>query len=162
MVSSEEGADMKTIPHEKNPAKAYLSRYRALMLKCKAIERAINDALEGATNTTITLTPDKVQTSGAGERMAEQVIKAVDATAYLEAERQRAGEVMREIMAAIKSVPDDIQQTLLIERYINGRSFDQIQEDIHYERSNTFIIHGKALWSVWQYMKRKGIDGGAL
>jgi DNA-directed RNA polymerase specialized sigma24 family protein len=151
----------KTIQQrEKNPAKAFLSRYRALVLKCAAIERAINDALEGATNITVSLKPDKVQTSGSGERMAEQVIKAVDATAYLEEQRQKAGETMREIMRAISSVPDDIQQTVVIEKYINGRTLADIQNDIYYEYRNKKIIHGKALWNVWQYMKRTGIDGG--
>ena len=72
-------------------------------------------------------------------------------------ERQEAQAVMREIMEAIKSVPDDVQQTILIERYINGRRLQDIQKDIHYEKRNTIIIHGRALWEVWQYMKRKGL-----
>ena len=64
---------------------------------------------------------------------------------------------MAEIMDAIKSVPDEVQQTVLIEKYINGRTLQQIQADIHYEKRNTIIIHGRALWEVWQYMKRKGL-----
>ena len=144
-------------PHEKNPAKAFLSRYRSSKQKCAAIERAIREALEDATNTTVTLKEICVQTSGGGERMAESVIKVVDATAFLEEERQEAAKIMREIMDAIKSVPDDTQQTVLIEKYINGRTLAQIQTDIHYEYRNTRIIHGKALWNVWQYMKKAGL-----
>ena len=143
--------------HIKNPAKAFLSRYRALKSKCAAIERAIREALEDATNTTVTLKQICVQTSGGGERMAESVIKAVDATAYLEEQRQEAAKAMREIMDAVVSVPDEIQQTVLIEKYINGRTLQQIQEDIHYEKRNTIIIHGRALWNVWQYMRKKGL-----
>lgn len=143
--------------HIKNPAKAFLSRYRALKSKCAAIERAIREALEDATNTTVTLKQICVQTSGGGERMAESVIKAVDATAYLEEQRQEATKAMREIMDAVASVPDEIQQTVLIEKYINGRTLQQIQEDIHYEKRNTIIIHGRALWNVWQYMRKKGL-----
>lgn len=137
----------------KNPAKAYLLRYRGAKSKCAAIERAIREALEDATNTTVTLKQICVQTSGGGERMADMIIKAVDATALLEEQRQECQRIMREIMDAIKSVPDEIQQTVLIEKYVNGRTLQQIQTDIHYEKRSTIIIHGRALWHVWQYMK---------
>lgn len=143
--------------HTQNPAKAYLMRYRALKLKCAAIERAIRDAMETATDTTVALKEICVQTSGGGEMMANAVVNAVDATRMLDEQRQEAQRVMREIMDAIKSVPDDLLQTILIERYINGRQLQEIQKDIHYEKRNTIILHGRALWEVWQYMKRKGI-----
>ena len=143
--------------HTQNPAKGYLLRYRGLQMKCAAIERAINDAMETATNTTVRLKQICVQTSGGGEMMANAVISAIDATRYLEDQRREAQAVMREIMDAINSVPDAVQQTVLIERYINGKTLQEIQGVIHYERRNTVIIHGRALWSVWQYMKRKGL-----
>lgn len=143
--------------HEKNPAKAYLMRYRALESKCAALERAIRSAMENATNTTVALKEICVQTSGGGEMMANAVISAIDATKVLEEQRQEAARIMAEIMDAIRAVHDDTQQTVLIEHYINGRTLQQIQSDIHYEKRNTIIIHGRALWEVWQYMKRKGL-----
>ena len=151
------GGETETMTEHKNPAKAYLSRYRALKYKTAAIERAIRQAFEDATNTTVTLKEICVQTSGGGDMMANAVIKAVDATKYLEDQRQECQTVMREIMAAIKSVPDETQQTVLIEKYINGRTLAQIQTDIHYEQRNTIIIHGRALWEVWQYMRKHGL-----
>ena len=143
--------------HKQNPAKAYLMRYRALAQKCAALERAIRSAMENATNTTVALKEICVQTSGGGEMMANAVVSAIDATKVLEEQRQEATKTMNEIMMAIKAVPDDTQQTVLIEKYINGRTLQQIQTDIHYEKRNTIIIHGRALWEVWQYMKRKGL-----
>lgn len=140
-----------------NPAKAYLMRYRSLQFKCAALERAIRTAMENATNTTVALKEICVQTSGGGEMMANAVVSAIDATKYLEEQRQEATKVMGEIMTAIKSVQDETQQAVLIEHYINGRTLQQIQKDIHYEKRNTIIIHGRALWEVWQYMKRKGL-----
>ena len=141
----------------RNPAKAYLMRSRSLQIKCAALERAIRAAMENATNTTVALKEICVQTSGGGDMMANAVISAIDATKVLEEQRQEATRIMGEIMSAIKSVPDDVQQTVLIEKYINGRTLQQIQNDIHYEKRNTIIIHGRALWEVWQYMKRKGL-----
>ena len=143
--------------HKQNPAKAYLMRYSALKVKCAALERAIRQAFENATNTTVALKEICVQTSGGGEMMANAVVNAIDATAILEEQRANCTQIMREIMDAINSVPDEIQQTVLIEKYINGRTLQQIQQDIHYEKRNTIIIHGRALWEVWQYMKRKGL-----
>lgn len=142
---------------KKNPAKAYLMRYRALRAKCNALERAIQRAMENATNTTVSLKEICVQTSGGGDMMAESVISALDATAFLAEQVKECQKVMREIMDAINSVPDETQQTVLIEHYVNGRTLAEIQADIHYEKRNTIIIHGRALWHVLQYMKRKGV-----
>jgi hypothetical protein len=89
--------------------------------------------------------------------MANAVVNAMDATAMLEDLRRNCQRTMREIMDAIESVPDDVQKTVLIEHYINGRTLQDIQKDICYERRNTTIIHGRALWNVWQWMKRKGL-----
>ena len=143
--------------HKQNPAKAFLMRYRALAQKCSALERAIRTAMENATNTTVSLKEVCVQTSGGGEMMANAVVSAIDATQYLDEMRQEASKAMRDIMDAIKSVPDETQQTILIEKYINGRTLQQIQTDIHYEKRNTIIIHGRALWEVWQYMRKHGL-----
>jgi hypothetical protein len=140
-----------------NPAKAYLMRYRGLKSQCAALERAIRAAFEDATNTTVALKEICVQTSGGGEMMANAVVNAMDATAMLEDLRRNCQRTMREIMDAIESVPDDVQKTVLIEHYINGRTLQDIQKDICYERRNTTIIHGRALWNVWQWMKRKGL-----
>ena len=143
--------------NKQNPAKAYLMRYRQLQIKCAAIERAIRSAMESATNTTVALKEVCVQSSGGGAMMANAVINAIDATKALEEMRRESVEAMREIMDAIKSVQNEVLQTILIEKYVNGRTLQQIQADIHYEKRNTIILHGRALWEVRQYMKRKGL-----
>ena len=143
--------------HKQNPAKAYLMRYRGLKSKCAALEMAIRQAFEDATNTTVTLKEICVQTSGGGEMMANAVVNAMDATAMLEDQRRECQKVMREIMDAINSVPDEVQQTVLIEKYINGKQLQEIQADVHYERRNMTIVHGRALWNVWQWMKKRGL-----
>lgn len=146
-----------TIEHRQNPAKAYLMRYKGLKAKCNALERAIRAAFEDATNTTVALKEICVQTSGGGEMMANAVVNAMDATAMLEDARRDCQRALREIMDAIESVQDPVQQTVLIEHYINGRTLAEIQTDICYEKRNTLIIHGRALWHVWQWMKEKGL-----
>jgi DNA-directed RNA polymerase specialized sigma24 family protein len=142
---------------KQNPAKAYLMRYRACAAKCAALERAINDALDGAVSITASISGDRVQSSGTGDRVQSAVIKAVDTTAILEEQQKEAERVMAEIMEAIRAVPDEIQQTVLIEKYINGLSLSDIQDCIHYEKRHTITIHGRALWQVWQWMKKRGL-----
>lgn len=149
---------MQTIQGSKNPAKAWLSRYRNLSLEADAIERAIRRAMDQATNTTVALKEICVQTSGGGDMMANAVINAVDAAAVLDERRKEALKVMTQIMEAIKAVPDDVQRVILIEKYVNGRNLKDIQNDIHYEQRNTIILHGRALWAVWQWMKERGIS----
>jgi hypothetical protein len=156
-LGAEKGQDETMTGKRENPAKAYLMRYRGLKLKCAALERAIRSAFEDATNTTVALKEICVQTSGGGEMMANAVVNAIDATAMLEQWRQECQQTMREIMDAIQAVPDDVQQTVLIEHYINGRTLADIQTDICYEKRNTIIIHGRALWCVWQWMREKGM-----
>ena len=149
--------EREMIEHRQNPAKAFLMQYRGLKSKCAALERAIRAAFEDATNTTVALKEICVQTSGGGEMMANAVVNAMDATALLEDRRRDCQRALREIMEAIESVPDAVQQTVLIEHYVNGRTLAEIQGDICYEKRNTIIIHGRALWQVWQWMKRKGL-----
>ena len=140
-----------------NPAKAYLMRYRAELGKVAALEQAIADARERATNTTAPLKDIVVQTSGGAGQVEAAVVSLVDATRQLDEMRSEAVDVMNEILRAINSVRDDVQQTILIEKYVNGRSLTDIQNTIHYERRNTQIIHGRALWAVYQYMIEKGL-----
>lgn len=148
---------MNTIPVSKNPAKPWLMRYRNLNLEAAAIERAIRRAMETATNTTVALKEICVQTSGGGDLMANAVVNVVDATEILNTRRKEALQIMSEIMDAIKSVPDDVQRVILIEKYINGRTLQDISKDVHYEKRNMIILHGRALWGVWQWMKKNGI-----
>ena len=146
--------------HTQNPAKAFLMRYRGAKARCAALERAIREAIEAATNTTVALKEICVKTSGGGEMMANAVVSALDATALLDEQRKESAQIMRQIMEAINSVPDDVQQTVLIEHYINGRTLADIQSDICYEKRNTIIIHGRALWHVWQWMRKEGLCSG--
>ena len=144
----------QTIRHNKdNPAKAFLKRYRALMLRCDALDHAIAEAHERATNITVHLTPDKVQSSGAQERMAEDAIRALDAEQMLRETQEEAKAVLREILAAIRSVPDEMQRTVLTMRYVNGYDWLTIQEKICYEDRMPFVLHGRALEAVNRYLK---------
>ena len=141
---------------KQNPAKIFLSRYRAERAKEAALVRAIEEARELATNTTVPLKEVSVQTSGGGEMIANAVIKAVDAEKLLAEMRAEARKTMYEITQAISAVPDSTQKAVLVEKYINGKTLDEIKDVIHYETRMTQIIHGRALWAVQKYLEGKG------
>jgi DNA-directed RNA polymerase specialized sigma24 family protein len=85
--------------------------------------------------------------------MAEAVCKAADASETLYAEYQECNRVLAQIMAAISAVPDEMQKTVLTLRYVEGLGWLDISEKIGYEISNTYILHGRALWNVKKWME---------
>ena len=142
---------------KENPAKVFLRRYTAISGRVDALDRAINQALARATNTGITLKEIKVQSSPAEhDPMARDVCSAVDASEILYRYKAQAETALREILAAIESLEDERQKELLTRRYINGASFREIREAMHYEETQTFVIHGRALIGINQYLQKRG------
>lgn len=141
-----------------NPAKLYLSRYRAARAREAALVDAIEQARELATNTTVPLKEISVQTSGGGETIPNAIIKIVDAEKLLADMRAESRRIMYDVTQAISAVSDPVQQTVLIEKYLNGKTLTEIQSRIHYETRMTQIIHGRALWAVQKYLKERGVD----
>ena len=138
-----------------NPAKAYLKRYRALLIQRDSLQRSIDAAYERATSCTVRLKPISVSGGGgAYDRMAEDVARISDETAQLKAAKERTERTLSEIMAAIQSVPDEMQRAVLMLRYVEGLDWITLSERIGYEISNTYILHGRALWSVRRWMEK--------
>ena len=142
------------IDKPENPAKTYLKRYRACIYRVKSLERAIDEATARATSISVRLKPISVQNGNAAyDQMAEEVCKIADITVELREEAEKAWEVLSEVLKAIDAVPDEMQKTVLTLRYVEGLGWTDIQEKIGYERTQTLVIHGRALWQVNQWMK---------
>ena len=147
---------------QENPAKVYLRRYKALCGRVDALQRAINEALARATNTGITLKEVKVLSSPAEhDPMARDICSAVDACEILYRYNEQAETSLREILAAIDSLKDERQKELLTRRYITGEGFPEICEAMHYERTQVFVIHGRALIEINKWIGRKEVQVGA-
>ena len=137
-----------------NPAKTYLKRYRALLIQRDSLQRSIDAAYARATSCTARLKPVRVQGGGAAyDRMAEDVARISDETEQLKAAKERAENALSQIMAAIQAVPDEMQKTVLMLRYVEGLDWISISERIHYEERQTFILHGRALWAVRRWLE---------
>jgi DNA-directed RNA polymerase specialized sigma24 family protein len=145
---------------QENPAKVFLRRYKALSGRVDALQRAIDEALARATNTGITLKEIKVQSSPAEhDPMARDVCNAVDASEILYEYKAQAEAALREILAAIDSVPDEQQKEVLTRKYINGETFTQVAENMNYSEPGVYVIHGRALLVInkWLLERQKQV-----
>ena len=142
---------------QENPAKVFLRRYRSLCGRVDALQKAIDEAMERAFNTGVTLKEIKVLSSPAEyDPMARDVCTAVDACEVLYIEKAKAGEALREILAAIDSLKDERQKEVLTRRYITGEAFPDICIGMAYERTQVFVIHGRALIEIGKWMEQNG------
>lgn len=142
--------------HRENPAKTFLRRYTALCGRIDALTLAIDAALQRATNTQITLKEIRVLSSPAEhDPMAKDVAIAVDASEVLYQKKAEAEAALREILTAVDSVKDERQKELLTRRYISGQNFDEIMNGMHYEKTQVFVIHGRALVEINKWLEKK-------
>ena len=140
---------------QENPAKVFLRRYRAICGRVDALQKAIDDAMQRATNTGITLKEIKVLSSPAEhDPMARDICNAVDACEILYQKKAEAEQALREILDAVDSLTDERQKEIVTRRYINGDGFPDICEAMHYEKTQVFVIHGRALISVNKWLER--------
>ena len=141
---------------QENPAKVFLRRYRALCGRVDALQRAIDEAMQRAMNTSITLKEIKVLSSPVEhDPMAKDVCSAVDACEILYEEKDKAKAALREILFAIDSLKDERQKELLTRRYVTGQGFPEICEGMHYEKTQVFVIHGRALVDVNKWLEKR-------
>lgn len=138
-----------------NPAKTFMMQYRALSIQLDSIRREVQRKRDSLTSITVQLKPDVVKGSGVSDRMAEAIAQIVDAEAQFAEIIGQITKAQREIMEAIKSVKDETQKAVLMLRYVEGLDWISIQERIGYERTQTLVIHGRALVAVNKWMEGK-------
>ena len=140
---------------QENPAKVFLRRYKAICGRVDALQAAIDEAMQRATNTGITLKEIKVLSSPAEhDPMARDICNAVDACEILYQKKAEAEKALQDILDAIDSLKDERQKEILTIRYINGEGFQTICERTHYEKTQVFVMHGRALIEINKWLER--------
>jgi DNA-directed RNA polymerase specialized sigma24 family protein len=146
-----------------NPAKTFLRRYIALSGRVDALSHAIDQAMERALNTGVSLKEVKVLSSPAEyDPMARDVVNAVDTCAILYRYKGEAEAALRDILSAIDSLTDERQKEILTMRYVAGMGFQDIQEKIHYEKTQMYIIHGRALVEINKWLDKHPVAAEAI
>ena len=145
-----------------NPAKLFLRRYIALTGRIDALQKAIDEAMERAFSTSVTLKEVIVKNSPAEhDPMARDVCNAVDACEILYQHKMAATIALQEILTAVDSLTDERQKELITLRYILGLNFPEIVEKMHYSETRVFVIHGRALIEINKWLERRKHDESA-
>lgn len=141
---------------QENPAKVFLRRYKTICRRVDALQRAIDEAMQRAFNTGVTIKEVKVLSSPAEhDPMARDICNAVDACEVLYQKKAEAGQALREILDAIDFLQDERQKEILTRRYINGDGFPEIGQAMHYEKTQVFVIHGRALIGINKWLSAR-------
>lgn len=146
--------DRNLIGKPDNPAKTFLSRYKYLCIQQESLQRSIQAAQDRALSCTVRL--KLIHTQGGGgayDKMAEDVAGKLDAEEQLEADLEVISKALAEIRAAINSLQSEAQKTVLTLRYIECLDWPDVQDKMGYERTQTYIIHGRALRNVLKWME---------
>ena len=125
-----------------------------MIIRQESLLREIERRRESATSITAKIKSDIVKGGGSHDRMADDVARIVDTEEELTEEIAEIGKRLADILEAIRSVHNEMQKTVLTLRYIEGLDWLAISERIGYEISNTYIIHGRALVGINDWLRR--------
>ena len=127
--------------------KEYLQQYRDAVRRAKASMDHLDELRAMAER----ITPNYGSSGGGGhqtgDRLGAAVARIVDAEARVDAEIELMTATAREIRKTIEAVPEPYR-TLLYERYINGKAWEQVAVDMHYSYRGVTKMHGRALQAV--------------
>lgn len=129
---------------ENQEAKAYLMQYRDAAKRVDAIRMHLDDLRAMAVKITPNYGGEAGVVSVCSDNLGAAIAKIVDAENRLNHEVQELIDKQDEIERVIKSIPEPYS-TLLYERYINGKTWEQIAVCMNYGYRQTLRLHGQAL-----------------
>ena len=125
----------------------YLSRYRRLN---ERIDRLLEEQSRWR-EMALKITPTLSQTPGGGES-GSPIERPMDKVLEIDVEINREiGElqiVRQEIHAALNQLEDENLKLLMEYRYIDGLTWEQVAEKMHYSWRHTCRLHGEALAKI--------------
>ena len=135
-------------------AKQYLRRIRFLDKMISAKLEQIEILHAQATKITVVLsnTP-KVESSEEQDKLAATVAKIVDLKKALREELDEYISLKAEAIRLINSMPDSRHRLVLMHRYINGQTWEQIAVCMHYTYQWVHRLHGQALIEFEKVLK---------
>ncbi len=124
-----------------------------MQIRNKLIEK--NQWRDIALGITANMDGERVQSSGAKDKMASAVEKLVDAESEIDNLVDKLIDTKKEVVQTIESLDNPYYYDLLHRIYIQFMSFEEIAD--HYNRDYTTITtaHGRALKSVQALLERK-------
>lgn len=129
-------------------AQQYLGRYRAAKMDMDRAERLIKKTRELLEVQGVDTSSERVQSSVVGDRTANLIAELVDARMEFEEAMERSVQMMRDINGVIGMVSSPQQKRLLELRYIEGKTWEEISNNIHVTYRHVFRVRNNALAAV--------------
>ena len=136
-----------------NPAKKLLSSYLAAIRERDGLIDEINRHYARAVSCTSHISPIPTGGNAAYDRTSESIADMLDAQDRLKLAIGKLNATVDRIMTLWETMEDGKQKELLLYRYIRGLKWEDIQDVMGYERSQIYVIHGKALLSFNKLMQ---------
>ena len=127
--------------------KEWLNRGRNLNEEINALIKAKEKALYDACNVSIAYDKERVQTSQNNSTEAK-FTRFADYSKAIDDRIDELYKIKQEILKAISGVDNSTYRTLLIERYINFKTWEEIAVYMNYSYMHITRLHGKALQRV--------------
>ena len=128
--------------------KEYLLQYRDAVHRAAAAQDHLDELRAMAER----ITPNYGSSGGGshqtGDKLGAAVAKLVDAESRVSDELEMLEATEREVIGTVNKVEDSTLHTLLYERYINGKTWEQIAVELGYSWRQTVRLHGRALQAV--------------
>ena len=126
----------------------YLRRALVLDMQIDAGFERIQQLRALAERRTAVYGREKVGGSGAPDRRMDVVARIVDAERELDERIDRMIALRAEIQDTIDRVQDARMRVLLELRYLNGRTWEEVAEEMNYTTRNVYNLHSAALKAV--------------
>lgn len=129
-------------------AKEYLQQYRDAVRRSTAAQDHLDELRAMAERITPNYGSSGGGTHQTGDKLGAAVARLVDAESRVSDELELLEATEREVIGTIDKVTDGTLHTLLYERYINGKTWEQIAVALNYSYRQTTRMHGAALIAV--------------
>lgn len=128
--------------------KEWLSRGWRIDREIRELEQAQVEALALATRTTASTDGERVD--GGGDNSSERAMvayadKAAEYAELIDSKIRELVGIKTEIIRAVGRVDDPTLRALLVARYVNFKTWEQIAVDMHYTYQWVCTLHGRAL-----------------
>lgn len=135
-------------------AKTWLNQvYIVTKKELAAKEEIQSKILASITSGAVDYSKDRIQNNNP-QAQEERVISYAQATDDVERVREKIAKLIRVRLEVINMLPDSVMRTILIERYLNQKSWKRIEDSFSYSHAWTMKLHMKALEEISRFIPR--------
>lgn len=126
-------------------AKRYLNKVQQTDRLIARLKSTIATLRAGLTSQSYELKPDKVQSSGPNDTLAETFARIDELEREISQNIVDLSNWKKEAFDRISRVPDLDQRNVLLARYVEGKRWEKVAFELNFSISQIYRIHGAAL-----------------